>query len=66
MALKQFIVPLDDTVEGLGALRFVLRNFGFEKNIVNILRTFRLLGASRLFTREKTRFSNDIVRVIKC
>lgn len=37
MALKQLIVPLDDTMEGLGAFRFVLKNFGKEKNILNIL-----------------------------
>ena len=37
MALKQFIVPLDDTVESLSAFRFVLKNFGNEKNILNIL-----------------------------
>ncbi|MFT4754126.1 MAG: hypothetical protein ACI9GM_001011 [Salibacteraceae bacterium] len=37
MVLKQFIVPVDETVKGLGALRFVLRNFGKEKIIVNIL-----------------------------
>lgn len=37
MALKQFLVPLDDTIEGLSAFRFVLENFGTENNILNIL-----------------------------
>ncbi|MGB0390936.1 MAG: hypothetical protein ACPGRC_01325 [Salibacteraceae bacterium] len=37
MALKQLIVPLDDTEEGLSAFRFVLKNFGNEKNILTIL-----------------------------
>lgn len=37
MALKQLIVPLDDTLEGLSAFRFVLKNFGDERNILTIL-----------------------------
>lgn len=37
MALKQLIVPLDDTLHGLSAFRFVLSNFGNEKNILTIL-----------------------------
>ena len=37
MALKQMVVPLDDTESGLSALRFVLNSFGEEKNVLNIL-----------------------------
>lgn len=37
MALKQIVVPLDDTVGGLSAFRFVLNNFGRERNVLNIL-----------------------------
>lgn len=37
MALKQFLVPLDDTMEGLSAFRFVLENFGWEHNMLNII-----------------------------
>jgi len=37
MALKQIVVPLDDSVGGLSAFRFVLNKFGKEKNVLNIL-----------------------------
>ena len=37
MALKQFLVPLDNSIEGLSAFRFVLEKFGAENNILNIL-----------------------------
>ena len=37
MALKQIVVPLDDSKSGFGALHFVLKNFGMEKNVLNIL-----------------------------
>lgn len=37
MASKQFLVPLDNSMEGLSAFRFVLENFGWERNMLNIL-----------------------------
>lgn len=37
MALKQIVVPLDDSENGLSAFHFVLKNFGEEKNVLNIL-----------------------------
>jgi len=37
MALKQIVVPLDDSDSGLSAFHFVLKNFGNEKNVLNIL-----------------------------
>ena len=37
MALKQMVVPLDDTEGGLSAFKFVLNNFGMERNVLNIL-----------------------------
>ena len=46
MALKQLIVPLNDTVESLTAFRFVLRNFGFDKNVLNII----WLGKKHLYS----------------
>tara|TARA_R110002050_G_scaffold286088_1_gene436092 strand:- start:43960 stop:44745 length:786 start_codon:yes stop_codon:yes gene_type:complete len=37
MALKQLVIPLDENEGGLSALRFVLKYFGSESNVVNIL-----------------------------
>jgi hypothetical protein len=37
MALKQMVIPLDDKIDGMSALRFVLNYFGSEKNVINIL-----------------------------
>lgn len=37
MAIKQIVVPLDDTKAGQRALRFAFDHFGNEKNIITIL-----------------------------